>query len=81
MKYAKQIEQKLKDAGLRIDSDYNSETIDYKIRQAEVQKIPYMMVVGDAEIEQGAAAVRLREGTNLGPLPMAEVVQLMKDDL
>ena len=40
-----------------------------------------MLVVGDTEIEQGAAAVRLREGTNLGPLPLAEVVQRMKDEL
>ena len=61
--------------------DSRGERMNQKIRQAQLQKIPYMLVVGDAEVEQGAVAVRLREGTNLGPLPLVEVVQRMKDEL
>ena len=64
-----------------MEVDSRGERMNQKIRQVQLQKIPYMLVVGDTEIEQGAAAVRLREGTNLGPLPLAEVVQWMKDEL
>ncbi|MCH7620835.1 MAG: threonine--tRNA ligase [Chloroflexi bacterium] len=79
--YAQSVRQQLQDQGFRVEVDSRGERMNLKIRNAQLQKIPYMLVVGDAEIEQGAAAVRLREGTNLGPLPMAEVVQRMKDGL
>ena len=79
--YAQSVRQQLQDQGFRVEVDTRGERMNQKIRQAQLQKIPYMLVVGDAEIEQGAAAVRLRDGTNLGPLPMAEVVQTMKDEL
>ena len=79
--YAQSVRQQLQDQGFRVEVDSRGERMNQKIRQAQLQKVPYMLVVGDAEIEQGAAAVRLREGTNLGPLPLAEVVQRMKDEL
>ena len=79
--YAQSVRQQLQDQGFRVEVDSRGERMNQKIRQAQLQKIPYMLVVGDAEIEQGAAAVRLREGTNLGPLPLAEVVQRMKEEL
>ena len=79
--YAESVRQQLQDQGFRVEVDSRGERMNQKIRQAQLQKIPYMLVVGDTEIEQGAAAVRLREGTNLGPLPLAEVLQRMKDEL
>ena len=79
--YAESVRQQLQDQGFRVEVDTRGERMNQKIRQAQLQKVPYMLVVGDAEVEQGAAAVRLREGTNLGPLPLAEVVQRMKDEL
>ena len=79
--YAESVRQQLQDQGFRVEVDSRGERMNQKIRQAQLQKVPYMLVVGDTEIEQGAAAVRLREGTNLGPLPLAEVVQRMKDEL
>ncbi|MFB3119423.1 MAG: threonine--tRNA ligase, partial [Stenotrophomonas maltophilia] len=79
--YAQSVRQQLQDQGFRVEVDTRGERMNQKIRQAQLQKIPYMLVVGDAEIDQGAAAVRLRDGTNLGPLPLAEVVQTMKDEL
>ena len=79
--YAQSVRQQLQDQGFRVEVDSRGERMNQKIRQAQLQKVPYMLVVGDAEIEQGAAAVRLREGTNLGPLPLAEVAQRMKDEL
>ena len=79
--YADSVRQQLQDQGFRVEVDSRGERMNQKIRQAQLQKVPYMLVVGDAEIELGAAAVRLREGTNLGPLPLAEVAQRMKDEL
>ena len=79
--YAQSVRQQLQGQGFRVEVDSRGERMNQKIRQAQLQKVPYMLVVGDAEIEQEAAAVRLREGTNLGPLPLAEVVQRMKDEL
>ena len=79
--YAQSVRQQLQDQGFRVEVDSRGERMNQKIRQAQLQKVPYMLVVGDAEIEQGAAAVRLREGTNLGPLPLAEVAQRIKDEL
>ena len=73
--YAASIQQQLRDAGLRADLDDRSERVNAKIRDAQLQKIPYMLVVGDREQEQGAAAVRLRSGENLGALPVQDVVQ------
>ena len=45
-----------------------------KIRDAQMQKVPYMLVIGDKEVEAGAVAVRLRSGENLGALPMADFI-------
>ena len=46
-----------------------------KIRDAQLQKVPYMLVVGDKEEAAGTAAVRLRDGTDLGPLPVSDVIE------
>jgi threonyl-tRNA synthetase len=61
--YAHGVAAQLREAGLRVEIDERSESIGKKIREAEVQKVPYMLVVGDAEQEAGAVAVRRhREG-------------------
>ncbi|MBI3972577.1 MAG: threonine--tRNA ligase [Chloroflexi bacterium] len=73
--YAAEVVQKLRDAGLRAELDDRSERVNAKIRDAQLQKIPYMLVVGDREAEQNAVAVRLRSGENLGALPVEDVVQ------
>ncbi|MGQ9665712.1 MAG: threonine--tRNA ligase [Anaerolineae bacterium] len=59
----------LRQAGLRVQVDDSSERMGAKIRQAQLQKIPYMLVVGDRELEAGAVAVRLRSGEDLGSVP------------
>jgi threonyl-tRNA synthetase len=63
--------------GLRVQVNATSERMGAKIRLAQLQKIPYMLVVGDREIDQGAAAVRLRSGDDLGALPIDEVEALI----
>ena len=70
--YAKGLVQQLKDAGIRAEGDYRSEKLGYKIREAQVNKIPYMLVVGDRDIENGTVSVRTRKGEDLGAMTPAE---------
>jgi threonyl-tRNA synthetase len=65
--YCEKVAQQLKDAGLRVEVDGSSERMGNKIRQAQKQKIPYMLVVGDKEQESNQVSVRLRNGADLGP--------------
>ena len=70
--YAQEIVDRLRDAGIRAESDYRSEKLGYKIREAQMQKIPYMLVVGDRDIENGTVSVRTRGGEDLGAMPLAD---------
>ena len=74
VEYADSVRAQLTAAGLRAQTDGRSERMNAKIREAQLQKIPYMLVVGDREATAGAAAVRLRTGENLGAMPVAEIV-------
>lgn len=69
---AQAMEKKLQNAGLRVTTDTRSEKIGYKIREAQLEKIPYMLVVGDKELEQGTVAVRSRTGGDLGTMTLEE---------
>ena len=68
--YAKGLSQKLVDAGIRAEDDCRSEKLGYKIREAQMQKIPYMLVVGDRDMENGTVSVRTRKGGDLGAMTM-----------
>ena len=68
--YAKGLSQKLVDAGIRAEDDCRSEKLGYKIREAQMQKIPYMLVVGDRDMENGTVSVRTRKGEDLGAMTM-----------
>ena len=68
--YAKGLTQKLVDAGIRAEDDCRSEKLGYKIREAQMQKIPYMLVVGDRDMENGTVSVRTRKGGDLGAMTM-----------
>lgn len=65
-------------AGLRVDIDLSSERMQRKIREAQTMKIPYMLVIGDKEAEADSVAVRLRSGTDLGPMPVETFLQRIK---
>ncbi|MCJ7707549.1 MAG: threonine--tRNA ligase [Anaerolineales bacterium] len=68
--YARQVESRLKEAGLRAEVDERGERMNAKIRDAQTRKVPYMLVIGDREVEQEAVAVRLRSGEDLGAMPV-----------
>jgi threonyl-tRNA synthetase len=73
--YAREVSEKLNAAGLRAEVDERSERMNAKIRDAQNQKIPYMLVVGDKEIAGSAVAVRLRSGEDLGPVGVDAFVE------
>ncbi|HOV05815.1 MAG TPA: threonine--tRNA ligase [Anaerolineaceae bacterium] len=79
--YARQVAQELKLAGLRVTVDDRSERMNAKIRDAQNQKIPYMLVIGDKEQEAGQVALRLRNGENPGPLPVAAFIARAREDI
>jgi threonyl-tRNA synthetase len=79
--YCRGVVQTLAAAGLRVDLDERLEKIGYKIREAQLQKIPYMLVVGDREAAEGTVAVRSRTGGDLGARPVAEFVQSARDEI
>ena len=75
--YVTQVAQTLREAGIRATVDASSERMNAKIRNAQLQKIPYMLVVGDREQEAGAVAVRLRTEEDLGAMPVDDAVALI----
>jgi threonyl-tRNA synthetase len=74
--YAHEVAAGLKAAGLRVEVNDSSDRMQAKIRDAQLQKVPYMLVIGDREMESGAVAVRLRDGQDLGAQPMADFVAM-----
>jgi threonyl-tRNA synthetase len=76
--YAHKVEAEFKAAGFRILGDYRPEKIGYKIREAQLEKIPYMLVVGEKEQAAGTVAVRDRVDGDLGSKPIAEVLAMLK---
>ncbi len=75
LEYAQSVRDRLLEAGVRVDLDERREKVNYKIREAQLNKVPYMLVVGDKEAADGSVSVRLRSGENQGPRPLAQVVE------
>ena len=67
---AKKVEEQLSRAGIRVSCDTRSEKVGYKIREAQLEKIPYMLVIGDKEVEEGTVSVRSRKDGDLGSMPV-----------
>ncbi len=72
--YAEEVRRQLADAGVRVSADLGSDRMNNKIRQAQLLKVPYMLVVGDREKEEGTVALRKRDGSRQNGLPVAEFV-------
>jgi len=70
--YSKELQKKLEAAGVRAETDLRNEKIGYKIREAQSQKIPYMLVIGDKEAEAGNVSVRTRSGGDMGAMSVAD---------
>ncbi|MCC6148173.1 MAG: threonine--tRNA ligase [Anaerolineaceae bacterium] len=81
LEYAQKVGDSLKAAGLRVSVDERSERMNAKIRDAQNQKVPYMLVVGDKEIENNQVALRLRGGENPGPIALAAFIDKARQDI
>ena len=79
--YARQLAERLDQEGVRVDTDLRNEKIGYKIREAQMQKLPYMLVVGDKEAEAGTVSVRTRGGVDLGAMPVDDFIAKIKEEI
>ena len=77
----KAISEKLKAMGIRAEVDARSETVGYKIRSAQLEKIPYMLIIGDKEVDSNVVAVRRRGGVVMGEMSLMEFAEKVLDDV
>jgi threonyl-tRNA synthetase len=78
--YGKDLLETLFSAGIRVEKDFRNEKLGFKVREAQVKKIPYMLVVGDKEMESGNVTIRLRDGSNLPPMFSKELIGRIRDE-
>ncbi len=79
--YVKELANKMKELGIRVETDLRNEKIGYKIREAQMEKVPYMLVVGEKEAEAGLVAVRRRDKGDMGAIPADEFIQTVLSDI
>jgi threonyl-tRNA synthetase len=79
--FVQEVTQELRDIGIRAVSDLRNEKIGFKIREHTMQRVPYLLVVGDREVETRTIAVRTRTGKDLGTFPLAEVKHYLTSEI
>ncbi|MDM7861116.1 threonine--tRNA ligase [Alteromonas sp. ASW11-36] len=79
--YSQKVAKKLQESGFRAKSDLRNEKIGFKIREHTLQRVPYMLVVGDAEMQENAVAVRTRRGEDLGKMSLDAFIELINNDV
>ena len=79
--YAQKLDEQLKDAGLRSKADLSSERMNAKIRQAQLMKVPYMLVVGDREVSDGTVSLRKRDGSRQNGMPFQEFIAVVQGQI
>ncbi len=79
--YAKEIKEKFEEAGIRVELDQREEKIGYKIREAQLQKIPYMIILGDKEIQAKAVGVRSRKDGDIGQMSVEAFIDKIKHEV
>lgn len=79
--YAKQVEEQMREAGIRVEADLRNEKLGYKIREAQLEKMSYMLVVGENEKNEGAVSVRKRGHGDLGMMPLADAIGMISEEI
>ncbi len=79
--YAKEIYKKLRESDIRVEIVLENEKIGYKIREATVRKIPYLVIIGDREIAENKITIRKRNGENIGPFTIEQFIDIIKDEI
>jgi threonyl-tRNA synthetase len=77
--YARQIEKELREQGVRVSADLSAQRMNAKIRAAQLMKIPYMLVVGESEMQAGQISLRARDGSQQNNIPLAEFTARAQD--
>jgi len=78
--YAEKVYQELRQANVRVEQDTRNEKLNYKIREAQLAKIPYMVIVGDKEKDTNTVTVRLRDGKNLEPMSVSDFAEIIREE-
>ena len=78
--YAKSVERELVNAGVRVEVDESNEKLGYKIRQCELQKVPYLLIVGEKEVADGVVSVRKRKDGDKGNMTVQAFLDMTADD-
>ncbi|MCK5069014.1 MAG: threonine--tRNA ligase, partial [Desulfocapsa sp.] len=78
--FAAEVHAKLLKAGVRVEKDLRNEKLNYKIREAQMEKIPYMLIIGDKEKDSGTVTVRLRNGKNIADMPIDDFAKKVADE-
>ena len=78
--YAKEVSDSLKAAGIRVETDDRNEKLGYKIRSAQMEKVPYMLIVGEKEVEEKAVSVRKRDEGDIGSMKVEEFTAKVLED-
>ena len=81
VEYANKVKEELQKVGIRVELDDRQEKIGYKIREAQLQKVPYMLVIGDKEIENGAVGVRSRKEGDIGAQKLEDFISKIKEEI
>ncbi|MCK5914084.1 MAG: threonine--tRNA ligase, partial [Desulfuromusa sp.] len=79
--YAQQVFEQLREAGIRVELDVRNEKLGFKIREAQMAKVPYMLVIGDREMEGQTVAPRFRDGENLEPVSVDDFISFLKTEV
>ncbi len=77
---ARALKEQMEEAGLRVEIDLRNEKIGFKVREAQMMKIPYMLVIGDREAEEGTVSLRSRQGANVNGLSHQELIETMQKE-
>ncbi|MCU7808079.1 MAG: threonine--tRNA ligase, partial [Candidatus Thiodiazotropha sp. (ex Semelilucina semeliformis)] len=79
--YVQDCLKSLRNNGFRVDSDLRNEKIGFKIREHTLMRVPYLLVIGDREMEEGAVAVRTRTGEDLGAMSLNDFIDRMRGEV
>ena len=79
--YASEVAERLRSAGFRVEADLRNEKVGFKIRELELAKVPYVVVVGDKEMVSGSVSVRARHGRDLGSLSLQDLMQTLSEEV
>ena len=79
--YAQKVQDELKEAGIRSEADLRNEKLGYKIREARMQRVPYMVIVGEKEVEEGTISVRRRDEGDIGAMKAEELIKKIQEEV